>query len=86
MSLGSASKGAKQSQLFSDSQEQLTSISQTYKNILKYKKENVNGIKDDEQRIKENMKKLKEKLIQRRNQKIVEIVWHPLTPNPETWY
>ena len=68
MSLGSASKGAKQSQLFSDSQEQLTSISQTYKNILKYKEENVNGIKDDEQRIKENMKKLKEKLIQRINQ------------------
>jgi hypothetical protein len=20
------------------------------------------------------------------NQKIVEIVWHPLTPNPERWY
>ena len=68
MSLGSASKGAKQSQLFSDCQEQLTSISQTYKGILKYKEENVNGIKDDEQRIKENMKKLKEKLIQRINQ------------------
>jgi hypothetical protein len=45
MSLGSASKGAKQSQLFSDCQEQLTSISQTYKSILKYREENVNGIK-----------------------------------------
>jgi hypothetical protein len=35
---------------------------------LKYREENVNGIKDDKQRIKENMKKLKEKLIQRINQ------------------
>jgi hypothetical protein len=68
MSLDSASKGAKQSQLFSECQEQLTSISQTYKNILKYREENVNGIKDDKEQIKENMKKLKEKLIQRINQ------------------
>jgi DNA-binding beta-propeller fold protein YncE len=68
MSLGSASKGAKQSQLFSDCQEQLTSISQAYKRVLKYREENVNGIKDDKRRIKENMKKLKEKLIQRINQ------------------
>jgi hypothetical protein len=68
MSLGSASKGTKQSQLFSDCQEQLTSISQAYKRVLKYREENVNGIKDDKQRIKENMKKLKEKLIQRINQ------------------
>ena len=68
MSLDSASKGAKHSQLFSDCQEQLTSISQTYKSILKYREENVSGIKDDKQRIKENMKKLKEKLIQRINQ------------------
>ena len=65
ISLDSASKGAKQSQLFFDCQEQLTSISQTYKSILKYREENVNGIKDDQQKIKENMKKLKEKLIQR---------------------
>jgi hypothetical protein len=35
---------------------------------LKYREENVNGIKDDKQKIKENMKKLKEKLIQRINQ------------------
>jgi hypothetical protein len=35
---------------------------------LKYREENVNGIKDDKRRIKENMKKLKEKLIQRINQ------------------
>jgi hypothetical protein len=35
---------------------------------LKYREENVSGIKDDKQRIKENMKKLKEKLIQRINQ------------------
>ena len=68
MSLDSASKGAKHSQLFSDSQEQLTSINQTYKSILKYREENVSGIKDDKQRIKENMKKIKEKLIQRINQ------------------
>ncbi len=68
MSLDSASKGAKQSQLFSDCQEQLISISQTYKSILKYREENVNGIKDDKTRIKENMKKIKEKLIQRINQ------------------
>ena len=65
ISLDSASKGAKQSQLFSDCQEQLTSINQTYKSILKYREENLNGIKDDKQKIKENMKKLKEKLIQR---------------------
>ena len=68
MSLDSASKGAKQSQLFSECQEHLTSIRQTYKNILKYREENVNGIKDDKKKIKENMKKLKEKLIQRINQ------------------
>ena len=68
MSLDWASKVAKQSQLFIDCQEQLTSISQTYKRILKYREENVNGIKDDKQRIKENMKKIKEKLIQRINQ------------------
>jgi DNA-binding beta-propeller fold protein YncE len=68
MSLDSASKCAKQSQLFSECQEHLTSISQTYKNILKYREENVNGIKDDKEKIKENMKKLKEKLIQRINQ------------------
>ena len=68
ISLDSASKGAKQSQLFSDCQEQLTSISQMYKSIWKYREENVNGIKDDKQKIKENMKKLKEKLIQRINQ------------------
>ena len=65
MSVDSASKGAKQSQLFSDCQEHLTSINQTYKSILKYREENVNGIKDDKEKIKENMKKLKEKLIQR---------------------
>jgi transcription termination factor NusB len=35
---------------------------------LKYREENVNGIKDDKEKIKENMKKLKEKLIQRINQ------------------
>jgi GTPase involved in cell partitioning and DNA repair len=35
---------------------------------LKYREENVSGIKDDKQRIKENMKKIKEKLIQRINQ------------------
>ena len=68
MSLDSASKGAKQSQLFSDCQEHLTSISKTYKSILKYREENVNDIKDDKEKIKENMKKLKEKLIQRINQ------------------
>ena len=67
-SLDSASKGAKQSQLFSDCQEQLTSISQTYKRILKYREENVNGVKDDKERIKENMKKITEKLTQRINQ------------------
>jgi hypothetical protein len=54
-------------QLFSDCQEQLTSFSQTYKSILKYREENVSSIKDDKQRIKENMKKLKEKLIQKIN-------------------
>jgi uncharacterized protein (DUF1499 family) len=36
--------------------------------ISKYREENVSGIKDDKQRIKENMKKIKEKLIQRINQ------------------
>jgi hypothetical protein len=35
---------------------------------LKYREDNVNGIKDAQQRIKENMKKIKEKLIQRINQ------------------
>jgi GTPase involved in cell partitioning and DNA repair len=35
---------------------------------LKYREENGSGIKDDKQRIKENMKKIKEKLIQRINQ------------------
>jgi Na+/melibiose symporter-like transporter len=55
MSLDSASKDAKQSQLFSDCQEQLTSISQTYKRVLKYREDNVNGIKDDKEKIKENM-------------------------------
>jgi hypothetical protein len=45
MSLDSASKGAKHSQLFSDCQEQLTSIRQTYKSILKYREENMSGIK-----------------------------------------
>jgi hypothetical protein len=35
---------------------------------LKYREENVNGIKDDKEKIKENMKKLKEKLIQTINQ------------------
>jgi len=40
MSLDSASNSAKQSQLMSDCQEQLTSISQTYKSILKYKEDN----------------------------------------------
>ena len=73
MSLDSASKGAKQSQLFSECQEHLTSISQTYKNILKYREKNVNGIKDDKEKIKENMKKLKEKLIQRINQVETEL-------------
>jgi hypothetical protein len=68
MSLDSASKGAKQSQLFSDCQEHLASISKTYKSILKYREENVNDIKDDKEKIKENMEKLKEKLIQRINQ------------------
>ena len=68
MSLGLASKGAKQSQLFSECQEHLTSISQTYKNILKYREKNVNGIKDDKEKIKENMKQLKKKLIQRLNE------------------
>jgi hypothetical protein len=52
MSLDSASKGAKQSKLFSECQEQLTSVSQTYKSILKYREENVNGIKDDKEKIK----------------------------------
>ena len=37
MSLDSVSNGAKQYQLFSDCQEQLPSISQTYKSILKYR-------------------------------------------------
>jgi hypothetical protein len=68
MSLDSASKGAKRSQLFSDCQEQLTSIRQTYKSILKYREVNVSSVKDDKQRIKENMKKIKEKLIQKINQ------------------
>jgi hypothetical protein len=35
---------------------------------LKYREENVCSIRDDKQRIKENMKKIKEKLIQRFNQ------------------
>jgi hypothetical protein len=35
---------------------------------LKHREENVNGIKDDKEKIKENMKKLKDKLIQRINQ------------------
>ena len=74
MSLDSASKGAKHSQLLSDCQEQLTSISQTYKNILKYREENVSGIKDDKQRIKENMKTIKEKLIQRINEVEKELI------------
>jgi hypothetical protein len=68
MSLDSASKGSKQSQLFSECQEHLTSINQTYKSILKYREENVNCIKDGKEKIKENMKNLKEKLIQRINQ------------------
>ena len=68
MSLDSASKGANHSHLFSDCKEQLTSIRQTYKSILKYREENVSSIKDDKHRIKENMKKIKEKLIQRINQ------------------
>ena len=68
MSLDSAWKGAKQSQLFSDCQEQLTSISQTYRSILKYREKNMEGITDDKLRIKENLKKIKEKLIQRINQ------------------
>jgi hypothetical protein len=68
MSLDSASKGAKQSQLFSDCQEQLSSISQTYRSILKYREENMEGITDDKQGIKENLKKIKEKLMQRINQ------------------
>ena len=68
MSLDSASKDAKQSQLFSDCQEQLTSINQMYKRVLKYREENVNGIKDDKEKIKENMRTIKEKLIQRINQ------------------
>jgi hypothetical protein len=73
MSLDSASKGANHSHLFSDCQEQLTSINQTYKRILKYREENVSGIKDDKQRIKENIKKIKEKLIQRINQVEMEL-------------
>jgi hypothetical protein len=40
---------------------------------LKYREENVSGIKDDKQRIKENMKKIKEKLIQRINQVEMEL-------------
>jgi hypothetical protein len=40
---------------------------------LKYREENVNGIKDDKEKIKENMKKLKEKLIQRINQVETEL-------------
>jgi hypothetical protein len=39
-------------QLFSDCQEQLTSINQTYKRVLKYREENVNGIKDDKEKNK----------------------------------
>jgi arginyl-tRNA synthetase len=35
---------------------------------LKHREENVNGIKDGQQRIQENMKKIKEKRIQRINQ------------------
>jgi hypothetical protein len=68
MSLDSASKGAKQSHLFSNCQEQLTSISETYKSILKYREENVNAIKDDKVSMKEKVKTIKEKLIQRINQ------------------
>jgi hypothetical protein len=40
---------------------------------LKYREENVNGIKDDKDKIKEDMKKLKEKLIQRINQVETEL-------------
>ena len=64
MSLDSASKGAKQCQLFSDCQKHLTSISHTYKSILKYREDTVKSIKDDKEIIKEQMKKIKEKLIQ----------------------
>jgi hypothetical protein len=39
-----------------------------YKRVLKYREENVNGIKDDKEKIKENMRTIKEKLIQRINQ------------------
>jgi hypothetical protein len=40
-----------------------------YRNLSKkYRKKNVSGIKDGKQRIKENMKKIKEKFIQRINQ------------------
>jgi hypothetical protein len=59
----SASNGAKHSQLFFDCQEQLTGIRQTYKSMLKYREENASGIKDDKQRITENVKKIKERLI-----------------------
>jgi hypothetical protein len=41
---------------------------------LKYREENVSGIKDDKQRIKENMNKIKEKLIQRINHSSKESV------------
>jgi GH25 family lysozyme M1 (1,4-beta-N-acetylmuramidase) len=35
---------------------------------LKYREENVNGIKNDKEKIKENMKQLEKKLIQRLNE------------------
>jgi hypothetical protein len=60
---------------------------------LKYREENVNGITDDKEKIKENMKKLKENLIQRINQiekeltnKLDILVQEHTTPNQETWY
>jgi hypothetical protein len=34
-----------------------SSLTQTYKRVLKYREENVNGVKDDKEKIKENMKK-----------------------------
>jgi hypothetical protein len=45
-------------------------------------------------RIRENMKKIREKLIQVEKELTDKLdllvqensVWHPLTPNPETWY
>jgi transcription termination factor NusB len=41
---------------------------------LKYREENVNGIKDDKEKIKENMRTIKEKLIQRINQVEKEMI------------